>query len=257
MRAGLILVAALVWAEAAMPARAGAPECPARSAETSLTAPLTRTIAKIRGAGELLVIAIGSSSTAGYGASSPASAYPMRLAIELRERLPGVKVHVLNKGIGGDTDLDMVRRFDRDIFPYKPDLVVWQLGTNSVLKDSGMAGHAPPVRDGVGRLKAAGIDVILMNPQYAPKVLKDPDHPDMLRLLDMIGRQENVSVFGRFAIMRDWVTSGGADFGAILTADGLHMNDTSYRCIAHLLADSIITAAAVTSPPLMTASPRP
>jgi lysophospholipase L1-like esterase len=250
--AALILIAAL----AAIPARAAVPECPVKSVEASLTAPLTRTANKFRSGGELVIVALGSSSTAGYGASTPAGAYPSRLAAELRERLPGIKVEVLNKGVGGESDVDMLKRFDRDVLSFKPDLVIWQLGTNAVLKDDGMGGHAPPIREGIGRLKVAGIDVILMNPQYAPKVLKDPDHPDMLQLLDLVGRQENVSVFGRFAIMRDWVTSGRADFGAILSADGLHMNDTSYRCIAHLLADAIVTAVSPMPAALLATNPK-
>jgi lysophospholipase L1-like esterase len=243
-RATSVFIAALAAAALTMPVRAETPACPAKAVDALLTAPLTRTTAKIRAGGELVIVAIGSSSTAGYGASSRAGTYPARLAVELGERLPaGVTVKVLNKGVGAETSLDMVGRFDRDVLAHDPDLVIWQLGTNAVLRDTSMDGQAPPVQAGIGRLKAAGIDVILMNPQYAPKVIKDPDHLDMLNLLDTVGRQENVSVFGRFAIMRDWVTSGGADFGAILSPDGLHMNDASYRCIAHLLADAIVNAA--------------
>jgi lysophospholipase L1-like esterase len=242
-RAPFALIVALAAAASAVPARAESPACPAKSVDTLLTAPLTRTTVKIRSGGELVIVAIGSSSTAGYGASHPANTYPARLAAELSERLPaGVTVKVHNKGVGAETSADMVGRFERDVFSHNPDLVIWQLGTNSVLRDKGVEGYAPPVQAGIGRLKASGVDVILMNPQYAPKVIKDPDHADMLNLLDMVGRQENVSVFGRFAIMRDWVTSGGAEFSTILSPDGLHMNDASYRCIAHLLADAIVEA---------------
>jgi lysophospholipase L1-like esterase len=222
--------------------------------ETLLTAPLTRTTVKARSGGELVVVAIGSSSTAGYGATSPHNTYPARLAVELSARLPGLTVKVHNKGVGQETAADMIDRFERDVFVHKPDLVIWQLGTNSVLRDSGMAGYAPPVVAGIARLKASGADVILMNPQYAPKVTKDPDHADMLNLLDSVGRQENVSVFGRFAIMRDWVQSGATDLGGILSPDGLHMNDTSYRCIAQLLADAI--AVSVSPSPGLAKNPR-
>jgi lysophospholipase L1-like esterase len=247
MRATLPLFAALLAAAAAIvpaPARAAGPACPAQAVETLLTAPLTRTMVKVRSGGEITVVAIGSSSTAGYGATSPLNTYPVRLAVELRERLPGVSVKVINTGVGQETTPDMVKRFERDVFAYNPDLVIWQLGTNAVLKDERVSSFAPPVVDGIARLKAAGVDVILMNPQYAPKVIKDPDHIDMLNLLDSVGRQENVSVFGRFAIMRDWVQSGATDFDGILSPDGLHMNDASYRCVAQLLADAIAVSVA-------------
>ena len=142
----------------------------------------------------------------------------------------------------------MMRRFDADVLYYHPDLVVWQLGTNALLKEDGVSRDAPRIKSGIERLKAVGADVILMNPQYAPKVLRDPDHSGMVRLLDAVGREEKVAVFNRFALMRRWVRSGATDFASILSPDGLHMNDVSYGCIAHLLADSILAAAASSAP---------
>jgi hypothetical protein len=52
------------------------------------------------------------------------------------------------------------------------------------------------------------------------------------------------------------VNSGGGDFATILSSDGLHMNDTSYGCIAKLLADSIMSATWPRSPAIA-ASPTP
>ena len=43
----------------------------------------------------LKIVAIGSSSTSGAGASSSAATYPSRLEAELKERLPGLPVTVL------------------------------------------------------------------------------------------------------------------------------------------------------------------
>src|SRR5262245_35769592 len=48
------------------------------------------------------IVAIGSSSTSGAGASSQAATYPSRLEAELKARLPGLPITVLNKGIGGE-----------------------------------------------------------------------------------------------------------------------------------------------------------
>lgn len=242
---------------------AAEPQCPSRSADSALTAPLVHTAAKIRLGGDLTIVAIGSSSTAGYGASSPDTNYPNRLAADLRAQMPGRKVTVLNKGVGGETDMQMMNRFDRDVMPYHPDLVIWQLGTNALLTEDGVTRDAPRIKAGIARLKVAGADVILMNPQYAPKVLKDPDHGEMVQMLDAVAAETRVAMFGRFAIMREWVNSGDADFSNILSSDGLHMNDTSYGCIAKLLADSIVSATAAHPPaiaathaPLVAARPR-
>ena len=61
------------------------------------------------------IVAIGSSSTSGAGASSPAATYPSRLEAELKARLPGLPITVLNKGIGGEEAAQMVARFDADV----------------------------------------------------------------------------------------------------------------------------------------------
>jgi hypothetical protein len=127
-------------------------------------------------------------------------------------------------------------------------------GTNALLREDGVTRDAPRIKAGIARLKAASADVILMDPQYAPKVLRDPDHGEMVHLLESVAAEEKVALFARFAIMREWIASG-ADFATILSADQLHMNDESYGCIARLLADSILAAASV-GQPMIAATPR-
>ena len=51
--------------------------------------------------GKLTILAMGSSSTAGIGASSPAATYPSRLEAELRKRFPDTDIRVINRGKGG------------------------------------------------------------------------------------------------------------------------------------------------------------
>jgi len=49
---------------------------------------------------QLRIIALGSSSTSGYGVSNPAYAYPAQLKMGVDEALPGIDVDVVNRGIG-------------------------------------------------------------------------------------------------------------------------------------------------------------
>ena len=123
----------------------------------------------------ITIVAFGSSSTAGAGASSPAATYPSRLEADLKTRFPGRTIKVLNRGVGGEDASQMLARMDRDVAPERPDLVLWQVGTNAVLSDHALAGEAPPIREGIRRIKALGADIVLIDPQYAPKVL-DKDH---------------------------------------------------------------------------------
>ncbi|MBV9262265.1 MAG: hypothetical protein JO205_12940, partial [Pseudolabrys sp.] len=103
-----------------------------------LNKPLTHVAHKIASGEPITIVAIGSSSTAGAGASSPAASYPSRLEAELGKLFPRQKITVLNRGVNGEEVGDMLRRFDTAVVAEHPDLVLWQLGTNSVLRERPM-----------------------------------------------------------------------------------------------------------------------
>ena len=186
----------------------------------------------------LKIVAIGSSSTWGAGASSSAATYPSRLEAELKARLPDLPITVLNKGIGGEEAAQMVARFDADVIEESPDLVLWQIGSNSVLRDHPTAGEV--IRQGVARLKASGFEVILINPQYAPKILAKPGVEQTVDVITATARDAEVGLFDRFAAMRYWSETEKIPFDQFITADGLHMNDWGYACVAKLVANAIL-----------------
>jgi len=49
----------------------------------------------------------------------------------LRQRLPPA-VRVINAGINGDTTINLLRRVERDVVPYRPDLIVLLVGLNDL-----------------------------------------------------------------------------------------------------------------------------
>jgi acyl-CoA thioesterase I len=139
--------------------------CTAPTELTHFELPLPHTMRGLAESQPLTIVAIGSSSTAGAGASSPAATYPSRLAAELRARFPGREITVLNRGVNGDETTNMMARFSADVLAAHPQLVLWQIGTNSVPRDHPLNPHAVQLRDGIERLKAAGADVVLIDPQ--------------------------------------------------------------------------------------------
>lgn len=193
------------------------------------------------------IVALGSSSTAGAGASDPSRSYPARLEVLLREAYPGADIKVVNRGVGGDETRDEMLRFNRDVISERPDLVIWQAGTNTLLAHHDMWGVFLDIRAGINRLKAIGSDVILMNLQYAPKVVARANHTDMVDLIDVTGRETGVDVFDRYHIMKQWVHDERYPFEVFITADGLHMNDWAYDCTARLLSQAIVKAPSASS----------
>jgi hypothetical protein len=94
----------------------------------------------------------------------------------------------------------------------------------------------------VSRLKSAQTDIILMDPQFSPRIIARPTHLLIVDSIDAVAKDMHVGVFRRFALMRYWLSSGRYKMEDIVSADGLHMNDLSYACVANLLADSLIEA---------------
>jgi acyl-CoA thioesterase I len=250
-RAAIVLIAAALAvtlphghlrAEDAPKVTAPVADCGAPSELTRLATPLKR-IAKHLAANEpIKIVAIGSSSTAGAGASSPAHSYPSRLAIELATLFPKQQITVVNRGVNGEEAREMLARFEDNVIAEKPDLVIWQVGTNAVLRDQPLAPAGSLMHEGLARLKAIGADVILLDPQFAPKVLAKVDADEMVDLIGTTAKKENVGLFRRFAVMRHWRQVTRIPYDKFLSPDELHMNDWSYGCIAKLLAGSIAEA---------------
>jgi acyl-CoA thioesterase-1 len=220
-----------------------APTCAAPADLTRLDHPLARTSRRLAAGAPLTIVAIGSSSTAGAGASSPTVSYPSRLAVELTQRFPANVITVLNRGANGEDAREMLARFNESVIAEKPDLVLWQVGTNSLLLDRPLDRAGALIHEGLVKLKASGIDVVLIDPQFAPKVLAKPNIGQLMDLYSAIAKQGNVGTFHRFAVMRHWRQVAGIPFNAFLSPDELHMNDWSYACVAKLLAAAIAEAA--------------
>ena len=217
--------------------------CGAPTEITRLDLPLSRVARKLAGGEALKIIAIGSSSTAGAGASSPAMSYPSRLAVELQQLFPGHPISVLNRGVNGEVARDMMARLDESVIAEKPDLVLWQVGTNSVLRDHPLEPAGALINEGVARFKQAGADVVLVDPQFAPKVIAKPEVQTMVGMISAAAKAGKADVFHRFAVMRYWREKAAIPFETFISADELHMNDWSYGCVAKLLASSIAEAA--------------
>jgi acyl-CoA thioesterase I len=245
---------------AALPAP-GSATAAARSVACMVTAdqvrfdlPLLRTARLLAGGQPIKIVALGSSSTYGAGASTSAASYPSRLAEELARHFPGHEITILNRGVNGNEAADMLARLDTDVINEKPDLVLWQVGTNSVLRDKAVLPHATHLHEGLSRLKATGADIVLIDPQYAPRVISKPNCEGMVSLIATAAKAENVGVFHRFELMRRWHDTEHLPFETFVSADGLHMNDWSYACLAKALGMAIAEAA--TRPTATASGPR-
>jgi len=216
-------------------ARAGEPGCPDVTSFDAHGAILA--FPNASGA-PLDILAIGSSSTEGIGATSPANAYPARLEAELEQRT-GVDFDVKNAGIGGELAAKTLERLKRALKSGWARLVIWQVGTNDAIVGVDEKLFRATVESGVAAARAAGVPLMLVDPQFT---LKSPDparYERYVEIVDGIGAKDRVPVLSRYAMMKKLGATGVKAIGSLLSRDGLHMSDLGYRCLAHALADAI------------------
>jgi lysophospholipase L1-like esterase len=202
---------------------------------------LPHVASKLASGEPVVIVAFGSSSTSGYGTTSQEYTYPNRLAAQLHRKYPSADITVVNRGQGGEDAPEMMKRLQVAVLDMKPDLVIWQVGTNAVLRNLDPTETAKLVEEGVERIQAAGADLVLVDPQYSPRVNERAENANkMVKLLGRVAELRHVGFFPRFEVMRDWHEKQAIPIDDFVIADGLHMNDWGYACFAQLLGDDII-----------------
>ncbi len=202
---------------------------------------LPHVASKLASGEPVTIVAFGSSSTAGFGATSPDFNYPNRLAAQLHRQYPSADITVVNRGKGGEDAPEMMKRLQVAVLDMKPDLVIWQVGTNAVLRNLDPAETARLVEQGIAQIQAAGADLVLVDPQYSPRVNERAESAgQMVKLLGKVAELRHVGFFPRFEVMREWHEKQEIPIDNFVIADGLHMTDWGYACFAQLLGDDII-----------------
>ncbi|GAN77414.1 SGNH/GDSL hydrolase family protein [Acidisphaera rubrifaciens] len=188
---------------------------------------------------QAVIVAFGSSSTQGWMASDAAHTYPAVLQRLLSRALPATHLAVINRGIGGQDAAEELARLDQDVIALRPQLVIWQVGANGALEGIDPALFKRLVVAGIRRMQGAGIDVVLMDNQRAPRILASREHLLMEHSLAEIASVTGSGMFARSALMDAW-QAAGRPYAEFIAADKLHQNDLGYRCVAEALARAIV-----------------
>lgn len=217
------------------------PSCKPPGAILEFSEPLPRLKQAIeRSSGEIRIVAFGSSSTKGTGATSRDKTYPERLLMRLKERFPDRNIAVLNRGRGGDLASHMLARMDRDVIAAAPHLVIWQTGVNDAIQRIEPAQFRRSVETGLAKLAEQDIDVVLLNQQFYPGARRVSNYPLFVSLVREIGSQHGVPVFRRYELMSHLVATDQFSFDELLAPDRFHLNDLSYDCLGTALADALL-----------------
>ena len=218
------------------------PSIPAHAAPPTSASPLVAVSTRLAESRTLRVVAFGSSSTQGAGASSDAATYPAKLQVDLASALPGVTVSVINRGIGGQDAEDFHARLP-EILAEKPALVIFQTGTNDPLRGLALDRFIELTREDVTTLRKAHIDVILMEPQLCRVFTDKAGSFDFVTAVREIGAEFGIPVIRRYDLMRDWMAQHVAKPEELQAPDGLHMGDRGYALLARVVAREILDGA--------------
>jgi acyl-CoA thioesterase I len=192
---------------------------------------------------EALIVALGSSSTAGAMASTPAKSYPAKLQAELGVAWPDRHVAIINRGIGGQDAPRESARLEADVIAVRPQLVIWQVGANAALRSADLGAFRRLVGAGIERLQQAGIDVVLMDNQRSPRILASAENHELNETLAELAHETGANLFSRDRLMAEW-EEDGTSLTAYIARDGLHQDDLGYACVAQALSQAIVAAVA-------------
>jgi acyl-CoA thioesterase-1 len=184
------------------------------------------------------VLAIGSSSTAGVGASSPSTSYIARLETTLEGSVKGMDFDVVGRGQSGEVAQGAADRMKKEVEETKPDLVVWQVGTNDAIRHVDIDRFKTCLKTTLAWLVDNKIDVVLIDPQYGDALTRDAYYQKVVTAIADVAHDARVLLVDRFEAMRELQHERGDQF--YMTSDNLHLNDTGHRCMAEQLARAIV-----------------
>lgn len=214
------------------------PDCGKRIPGERFRRPLRSFSRAVRTNRSAKVLAIGSSSTEGIGASSQATTYVAQLETTLEGVVKGLDIKMTARGLGGEEAEGAATRMKREVELDRPDLVVWQVGTNDARVGVDVDTFKQCLRTTLAWLKQQKIDAMLVDPQYGQDLAKDEHYERVVKAVADVAREARVLLVDRFEAMREVALQRGDGF--YLAADRLHLNDKGHRCMAEQLARSIV-----------------
>ncbi len=238
LAAALALGAARAEDPAATPRCALPPEIIAGGGKLVLTGE------RLKAKAPLTIVAIGGASTAGTAAGDGSEwGYPHQLEMALGRRHPGIAISVVNRGVARQTTEDMIERFDQDVVPAAPALVIWETGTVDAVRAVDVDAFAAAVQDGIAALRQHNFDIMLVNMQYNPSTGSVIDFGPYLEALQHSADLADVYLFKRYEAMRYWSENGVFDFVDIPKDRRVELARDVYHCLGEAMAQAIDDAA--------------
>jgi lysophospholipase L1-like esterase len=199
--------------------------------------------------GPVKVLAIGSSSTQGVGASGRDASYPATLERLLNGRLGPQAAQVVNAGLGGERADATLRRLREAVRATDYDLVIWQVGVNDALAPTvDESAFVERLNAGIDAVRASGAALLLLDQQWFPRIDGDARYARFVSVLRETAAARAAPVLSRWSMMTAMRAAEPALAEAMLSADRFHMNDRGYACLAEQIAQKLLAPAPTLHP---------
>jgi hypothetical protein len=194
----------------------------------------------------LSILVVGAGSSQLPGPNGAANSYPARLQQSLSRKLPGVQVSVTTDVKSRRTAVDMVKTLPAELAASHPALMLWQTATVDAMQAVDPDQFSQALDKGIRKARAAGADVMFINPQYSPRTESMIALGVYVENMRWVAVQQEVPVFDRFSLMKAWSDQGTFDLYS--PTKKLDMAERVHDCIGRLLADLVLEAAKPTPP---------
>lgn len=240
-RGGLALVAAAAIVLPPVPVGASGPEgkCPVPESFTAFEPLLPRTAAALAGGSQVVVVVLGGASSLGNAAGGVGLAWPARMGAAVADRFPSARVKVVNLAVARQTAQEAAAHLARDVLPLRPTLVIWETGTMEAVRGTAVDEFRDTLQAGIDELRAAAVEVVLMNAQFSRDTDAIIRFEPYLRAMRQLADVNGVPLFHRHGIMRHWAESGALDLRDSGGEKRRPLATKLYDCIGRAMADFV------------------
>jgi lysophospholipase L1-like esterase len=189
-----------------------------------------------------VLVALGDSNTCNTAFTAGGKQWPELLHSELRDRYGTQEITLVNAGVSGDAVTEALKRLERDVLRYRPDLTMVCLGSNDAGRLSDEQFRAG-LEEIIERVQAAGSLVVVRTPSPIVEHKPPPKHlwggDATLRAKNAITREvaarRSLPLIDTYEQFWARERAGALDSGA-LYCDEVHLNAEGHRLMARGMA---------------------
>lgn len=197
--------------------------------------PLPNVAAALANRKMVKILTIGASAAAGR--RSTRGGYTKLIETILERAVKGLDVVMINHGVSGELASDAAIRIKTEVALDRPDLVIWQVGSNDALAYVSVDFVKLTVVDTIRWLREHKVDVILVGLQRVDQMRRNTHYIAMRDELRKIAADENVIIVRRDEAME--LINKAKTEGGVPLPDEFEETEIGYTCLAQYVARAI------------------